>query len=414
VTLPSEAAAPGGAFPDVAVGQALQVTGAVDQYKGTPQLSVGRASDLLVLDEALTIAPSRRIAELSVGDEGRLYAVEGVVSRVSTFSAGVKCMLDDGSGTVTLLLWQDFYDSLPQRDALAPGATIHVVGEVSEYRGEMELVPELPSDVAVIGMAEVATVAPTPVPSPVEGPPPAPTSRPVATLPPTATQPPPSTATEQPPSTARPAPTPTIKPAPQPTPVPETRTIGTITASDVGSTFTVAPAGITQVDYFSAGVRYTVADATGTIILLLWQEVLEEIPGRYDLFPGSQVQITGEIDEYQGVLEIIPHRTAGVTVIDRGERAPIEERSATDIAPPDEGRVFVVEGRVTRTDSRQWLRLWLDDGTAQILIFVPERAVAYLPAGIGPGARLRVTGEVDIYQGQIEIIPLAGADVEVR
>jgi hypothetical protein len=28
--------------------------------------------------------------------------------------------------------------------------------------------------------------------------------------------------------------------------------------------------------------------------------------------------------------------------------------------------------------------------------------------------RLRVTGEVDIYQSVIEIIPLAGADVEVQ
>jgi hypothetical protein len=45
---------------------------------------------------------------------------------------------------------------------------------------------------------------------------------------------------------------------------------------------------------------------------------------------------------------------------------------------------------------------------------VPEREAEYLPAGIGAGVRLRVTGEVDIYQGQLEIIPLAGADVEVQ
>ena len=37
-----------------------------------------------------------------------------------------------------------------------------------------------------------------------------------------------------------------------------------------------------------------------------------------------------------------------------------------------------------------------------------------LPAGIGNGVTLRVTGAVDIYQGIIEIIPLAGADVKVE
>jgi hypothetical protein len=39
--------------------------------------------------------------------------------------------------------------------------------------------------------------------------------------------------------------------------------------------------------------------------------------------------------------------------------------------------------------------------------------VAYLPQGVGAGVRLRVTGEVDVYKGTVEIIPLAGADVKV-
>ena len=97
-----------------------------------------------------------------------------------------------------------------------------------------------------------------------------------------------------------------------------------------------------------------------------------------------------------------------------GDRLPVEERAANNITPSDEGRNFVVEGVVTRTESSGWLKLWLGDGTGEILIFVPQRVVDYLPIGIGTGVRLRVTGEVDIYQGQIEVIPLVGSDVEVR
>jgi DNA/RNA endonuclease YhcR with UshA esterase domain len=181
----------------------------------------------------------------------------------------------------------------------------------------------------------------------------------------------------------------------------------------VGRTFTVARAGVGEVDYFSAGVKYRLDDGTGGIILLIWQNVMEEVAVRYDLFPGSQVQVTGEIDEYEGDLEIVPQAGADVVLLARGERAPIEARATGNIGPPDEGRIFVVEGTVTRTEGDGWLRLWLNDGTGEILVFVPTRTVTYLPAGIGDGVRLRVTGEVDIYRGVVEIIPLAGADVEM-
>ncbi len=603
VTLPTSATYTGGALPEVKVGQAVQVTGAVDQYKGTPQISVGRGSDVVVLDEAIAIAPTRTIGELGKGDVGGMAAVEGAITKVSPFSAGVKFTLDDGSGVVTLLLWQDLYDGLPDRGALvagakvraqgvvseyrgeleivpeipsdvtvlaagertvaerqlgeltaadvgqmvqvegvlkslrafsagvrgtlddgtgavtlllwqdvydglpdptqvAPGAVLRVVGEVSEYKGELEVVPQVPGDVLVVGMTElpaeeraigqvtaddvgqtvqvvgriaavtpfskgikvtlddgtgtitlllwqdlldrladpaaltegaqvavrgeideyqgeleivpqvpgdvrvtgagqVAQVTPTALPTP------EPTAQ--ATAAPSPTVEP--TATPEP--TARPSPSPTRPPTPTPTPAVETRKIGAITAADVGATFTIPQAGIAEKSYFSKGVRYTLTDPSGSIILLVWQNVLEEIPDRYDLVPGSQVRVTGKIDQYQGELEIVPRGGADVDVVARGDRPAIERRTANNITPSDEGRVFVVEGKVARSESKKWLKLWLNDGTGEILIYVPERAVEYLPAGLNAGVKVQVTGEVDIYQGQIEIIPLAGADVRI-
>ncbi len=603
VTLPTSATYTGGALPEVKVGQAVQVTGAVDQYKGTPQISVGRGSDVVVLDEAIAIAPTRTIGELGKGDVGGMAAVEGAITKVSPFSAGVKFTLDDGSGVVTLLLWQDLYDGLPDRGALvagakvraqgvvseyrgeleivpeipsdvtvlaagertvaerqlgeltaadvgqmvqvegvlkslrafsagvrgtlddgtgavtlllwqdvydglpdptqvAPGAVLRVVGEVSEYKGELEVVPQVPGDVLVVGMTElpaeeraigqvtaddvgqtvqvvgriaavtpfskgikvtlddgtatitlllwqdlldrladpaaltegaqvavrgeideyqgeleivpqvpgdvrvtgagqVAQVTPTALPTP------EPTAQ--ATAAPSPTVEP--TATPEP--TARPSPSPTRPPTPTPTPAVETRKIGAITADDVGATFTIPQAGIAEKSYFSKGVRYTLTDPSGSIILLVWQNVLEEIPDRYDLAPGSQVRVTGKIDQYQGELEIVPRGGADVKVVARGDRPAIERRTTNNITPSDEGRVFVVEGKVARSESKKWLKLWLNDGTGEILIYVPERAVEYLPAGLNAGVKVQVTGEVDIYQGQIEIIPLAGADVRI-
>jgi DNA/RNA endonuclease YhcR with UshA esterase domain len=608
VTLPVGAASLGGAVPDVAVGQTVQVAGALDEYRGSAQLSVGRGSDLLVLDETMAIAQQQPIGDLTTGEARRLVAVEGVITQVSTFSAGTRCTLDDGSGTVTLLLWQDLYDALMQPGALVRGATVRVQGKVAEYRGELEIVPELPSDVTVVATAEraiagrqlgtltvadvgdtvavegvltslrsfsagfrgslddgtgtvtlllwqdlydglpevaalapgtvlrvegevaeyrgdlevvpqvpgdvhvvgvvelswkeraigqitaddagqtvqvtgriaavslfsqgvryrlddgtgtitllvwqdlydrledaaslageawvavrgeideyqgeleivpqvpadvavlppgpVARVTPAPTPSPPQGSTPGPSAVPVETARPAATA--------GPTSVLAPSPQPTVKPTVKPTPAVETRTLGAIGGDEVGRTFAVARAGIAGVEYFSSGVKYTLTDSTGSIVLLLWQNVLEEVPERTALFPGSQVRVTGEIDEYQGEMEIIPPKGSDVEVIARGERAAVEERAADHVTASDEGRFFVVAGTVARLESRGWLKVWLDDGTGEILVFVPARAVVYLPAGVGIGGRLRVTGEVDVYQGEIEIIPLAGADVEVQ
>ena len=589
VTLPTGAAALTGAWPDLRAGQPVAVTGAVDSYRGMPQIAVGRAADVLVLDETIAIALEQRLGDLSAADSGALVLVEGTVVEVQPFSAGVKLALDDGSGMVTLLLWQDLYEALEEGDALVEGTLLRAQGALAEYQGELEIVPELPSDLTILAVAErvvherhlgelspddrgqlvrvegvlnslrtfsagargilddgTGTITlllwqevydglPTPsslVPGAVlrvegevdeykgelevvpraavdvsvvglvelprqevpigqltaddlgqmvqvegeiagvvpfskgikytlddgtgnvtlllwqeihegvEDPaaltttarlavhgevaeyqgdleliPHFPSDIKVITAakPVTVTAILAITPTSQP--TAEPASQPTTRPPAtatvQPTSLPATRPIANITVEDVGHKVLVE-GRIAGIDYFSAGIKYSLDDGTGRIILLVWQNVLEEIAGRYDLFPGSQVRVEGEIDEYQGELEIVPGHGSDVTLLVRGERLPVEERAVSAVTPADEGRIFTVRGTVTRTEGKGWLRMWIDDGTGELLIFVPEREVGYLPAGIGVGMKLRVTGEVDVYNGELEIIPLAGADVEVQ
>jgi DNA/RNA endonuclease YhcR with UshA esterase domain len=78
----------------------------------------------------------------------------------------------------------------------------------------------------------------------------------------------------------------------------------------------------------------------------------------------------------------------------------------------DEGQIVTVTGRLLDLVGDTWQRLWLDDGTGQVLVFLPQRVAEYIPADLQTGQQLRVTGEVDIYDGEVEIIPLAGCDVE--
>jgi DNA/RNA endonuclease YhcR with UshA esterase domain len=310
----------------------------------------------------------------------------------------MKYTLEDDSGTITLLLWQDLYDRMADAPLLTAGGHIGVSGEIREFAGELEIVPQLPDALEILGTEEAALL-------PTEAAVVTPESSEVLVVPTvvtsTQTVPPSSSSTAPPISSST------------PTPAPEVRAIGDISGSDVGHWYTVALAAITDLDHFSKGVKYTLTDGTGDIVLLLWQNVLEEIPDRYAIIPSTQVQVTGVIDEFAGDLEIIPREGSGVKVLAQAERLPLEARQVKDISPSDEGRVFTVEGSVTRTEGDQWLRVWLNDGTGEMLIFVPERTVPYLPSEPEAGQQLRVTGEVDIHQGVLELIPLAGADVVV-
>ena len=209
------------------------------------------------------------IGQLTADDLGQMVQVEGEVAGVVPFSRGMKYTLDDGTGTITLLLWQEIHEAVEDPAALTTTARLAVHGEVAEYQGNLELVPQFPSDIKVLTAAKPATVTATLASQPTSQPIAEPTSRPTAK--------PTSQPTTQPPATA------TV----QPTSLPATRPIANITVEDVGHGVLVE-GRIAGVDYFSAGVKYSLEDGTGRIILLVWQNVLEEIAGRYDLFPAAR------------------------------------------------------------------------------------------------------------------------------
>jgi DNA/RNA endonuclease YhcR with UshA esterase domain len=421
VALSSENGLLDGDWPSVTVGQAVQVTGTVDRYKDNLQLSVGRIENLVPLQESVAIAPMWRLGEISLDDVGNLVSVEGTVVGVDPFSTGIRLGLDDGSGRMTLVLWEDLYGALAEREDLVEGCTVGVQGKVAEYRGDLEIVPEFPFDLAVLATAMPPTAevqsnqrvasdatqvieAVTPTSTPTLSATVAVVVNPTIDI----------TCAPVPNPTSRPTSLPGPSPTPPARPAVETRAIGEITREDVGTWLAVERAGVSEMSYFSKGVQYRLTDGTGDIILLMWQDVLEESSDRYDLLPGSQLRVVGAIDEYQGNLEIIPRTDADVRIIVPADLLPMEERPIHDITASDEGRIFTVEGVVTRIEGSDWLRMWIKDSTGQILIYVPARVLDYMPAAVGVGVRLRVTGEVDVYKAELEIIPLAAADIEVQ
>jgi DNA/RNA endonuclease YhcR with UshA esterase domain len=279
---------------NVQPGQSAEATGAVTLYKDTPQVTLARADalSLWMSADSIPVAAPAHVADLTTERAGQWAAVRGQVVKVSPFSAGVRLALDDGTGRANVVLWQDVYAVLSPTLQLTEGAQVAVQGEVSLYRGAVEIVPEIPADVTLVAAAPAPatpTLAPTVAPTP-------------TTLPTTIALTP-----------TAPPPTVTPRPTPKPTQAIAFVPMGQLTSADKGK-FVSVRGKIVEVIKFSSGMKYRLDDGTGKVILLLWQEVLDQVPGRDKLVNGAQVSATGEVDVYRGDIEVIPRSGADVKV----------------------------------------------------------------------------------------------------
>jgi DNA/RNA endonuclease YhcR with UshA esterase domain len=144
-------------LPNVAqlvVGSAVRVAGKVAEYKGEIEVVPQAVDDVTMLVVATLPEVTAHMGDLTAADKGRLVTVEGEIVEVipfagSTSSQGIKYLLDDGSGRITLLLWQNVYDVVPGKERLAVGASVRATGKVDEYRGELQIVPAVGGDVVL-------------------------------------------------------------------------------------------------------------------------------------------------------------------------------------------------------------------------------------------------------------------------
>jgi len=120
------------------VGADITVKGEVQVYKDELEIIPASAADITIH----TAAPAINWVEinsLSPRNAGQVLRLRGVLAKPDAFSAGVKIQLDDGTGKITVLLWNNIVIALPQRPA--PGMLVEVVGSIAEYRGELEIIP---------------------------------------------------------------------------------------------------------------------------------------------------------------------------------------------------------------------------------------------------------------------------------
>jgi len=340
----------GGLHP-LEIGQSVETVATVTLYRNTPQLVPPSARDVAPIPETVSVAKERAIGTLTPEDEDRMVTVRGTTERARPFSAGYRLVLNDGTGSVTVVLWQDIYQALPDPSSLKEGAEVEVTGEVTLYRGELEIIPSRPRDVVVHAGA--------------------PTAPSVRSLP-----------------------------------------IGALESEPLGSLVTVEGA-IVAADSFREGFRLTLNDGTGEVILLLWLSVYDEIAGAQDLREGTRVQATGALEEYEGQREVVPSRGDDVRITAPGA-TDIPLRAIGALTTADVGTVVTVEGTVTRAEPfSQGQRVWIEDESGKVMLLLWENIYSRIPGRerLVPGTRVRAAGFVEEYRGTLEVIPRLPGEV---
>ncbi len=386
-----------GAAPPLTIGQSVQVIGAVTLFETTPQLTLHHGADITPLAEKVEFARPTSVGDLSEALAGRWVWLHGTLERVDPFSAGARLTLSDNAQRATVLIWQDLWSALVAlQPELQAGAQLSVQGQVSVFRGDLEIVPEITQDMELLQAAPEAAAA--------------------------------------------------LKP------------IGAIAESDVRS-IVMTSGTIETLDPFAQGIRYRLADRSGAITLLIWNNVIDPAQQQQLLKDGSAVSVTGRIDLFNRQLEIVPESidqvvvnaavpaatvtftpTPVITLTETATPAPAATQTpaSTTTAEPTPtsapavtanvlpigsltkervGQEVAVRGKVVETASfSAGFKFLLDDGTGRIELTLFSDNYKFVPnrAGLNLGADVTVAAVVAEFKGVLELQPKSGRAVTIN
>jgi len=266
----------------------------------------------------------------------------------------------------------------------------------------------------------VSCGGPSPTPAPLSLPPTRPPATPTVAPSPTPIPPTPTlTPTLRPSPTATPSPT----PEPSPTPAPPTPTPIPIVPirrlpERMGEEVTVEGQVIaTAALRRGKGFKFTLDDGTGQVVLLMWLNVYDDCWDAQKINLGARVRATGTVQTYEGELQIEPRWGRQVKAL-RAAAPSAPTRQIASLTEADKGQRVMIEGTVARIEREEsYVRLFVNDGSGEIRVFLWLNIYDRIPNRERldtPGTPVQVVGDVNIYKGTLEVIPVLPYDMVVR
>ncbi len=287
------------------------------------------------------------ISKLTILDEGLRVRASGVVEKLFTPYAGLTLItLRNDDGTITVAVNETLTTLTGPLPDIAPGQGLTVTATVTLYKDQIQLSPASVHDLEL--------------------------------------GPPPHDVTQA------------------------ARTLITLSAADEGQTLRVE-GQVVAMEGFKGGLKATLDDGTGQVVLLLWDSVYGQLPDPPALDVGARVSVLGELKLYQGELEIVPARAQDVTLLAAAPKLPLS--AIADLSAAQAGQVVRVRGVLGVPQGfSAGVKVPLDDGTGRITVLLWSNIATALPRMPEEGQRVEVLGEVSVYRDALELTPRSAWD----
>lgn len=172
-------------------------------------------------------------------------------------------------------------------------------------------------------------------------------------------------------------------------------------------------AQVVLLESLSGGVKARLDDGTAQVTLLLWDDILQALSQPAALDIGAVVEVTGDVALYQGEIEIIPAHPENVTILVPAQPAPWVD--IADLTLTDAGRVVRVRGVLDAPYGfSAGVKAQIKDGSGKIVLLFWSDLYEQLSPTPAEGQEVEITGLVDVYRGELELIPRSRYDWNVR
>ena len=256
----------------IAKGNKISFVGKVKEYKGKLEVvpEYGPGIQVTVVQGAQNSeskGESKKeksgVKKYKIGDiteslVGQKVSDSGEILRVKKIKGGHLVDIDDGTGKITVVIWDKVWRHIKSAGYITEGNTLELVGKVKQYKGKLEIVPNWGEDVVAISEALKA------------------------------------------------------QPAESQSGAPKKISLAELTEDLIGSVVTVS-GEITRVKNIRGGVLVTIRDGDEYMTTPFWSRSVGEFT-EDELARGKRITITGEVKKYKDRLEVVPRTRDDIVI----------------------------------------------------------------------------------------------------
>ena len=130
-------------------GAQVAAFGFAEIFRGQLEIQPVEADDVTLLAPGHPAGNPVAINTLGLTQIGQTLTIAGRITAVDKFSKGQRLTLDDGTGAITVLLWDNVLAYVPSAEKLKADQSVTVTGRLDQYQGALEIAPQIGFDVEV-------------------------------------------------------------------------------------------------------------------------------------------------------------------------------------------------------------------------------------------------------------------------